>query len=442
MGVPSVSDVLSIPTRFGGVTNGANSIANYLAQQQQAKQGLQLQQAQTLSNYQNMLLAYTGQRNPNIDAVLAQNPYGRVMVPQGGGQPSQGQPQMGTQPQPAMGGQASPQMGGGNMPQQGGGMPMPGGMTSGANFNPLGSMGGQSPVVTGQSQTFAPMGDMGPKTTTSMGNPQGEAQVQSAKDYAGDMSKAQAQANIGAVRDTNQLRTMAQSLSNLNDLHKQLSDEGFAGNIYAEGRADSAKFLPKSLGIQQAVVPDAEQDKIGRFVAARNESLIKSQPILTQQYGQAGSVRIMDSVLDLAKGELGDLSTPHAQFEGQAKGSLATLYRINLGSQKYAQDLAQNGQQWPSDPDEAAQGIYKSMPELSEAQQNQLDQLTNSTIGAKKMGGASGNFNPVSNAKPQQQQSQGQGKQLNANMAMQLLQAAGGDKNKARQMAKQQGYQF
>lgn len=288
MGVPSVSDVLSIPTRAGGITNGANSLAAYFAQQQQARQGLQLQQAQTLSNYQNIIQASTGQRNPNIDAMLAQNPYGRQMVPQG-------QPQSQSQ-----GGQQSPMMGGGMFGGMGGGM-----------FNPLNNASG--PVVTGQSQTFASFGDMGPKTTTSIANPLAEAQVQSAKTTGEDVSKEGVAQDSAFYQVGNSVRNI------ISDLKSAQIQSGGSGRI--PGMIGS---LAESMG-----APDT--GNIGSYDAAKTEGAINLARIAS------GGSRGIASIFQKFEHGFPELSDPDQTQ--MTKG--ATLFRTALSFRRAADSLRQ-----------------------------------------------------------------------------------------------------
>lgn len=391
---------------------GAQSgIAQYLMQQQQARQGIQLKQAETLSNYQNIIQASTGQRNPNIDAMLAQNPYGRQMVPQGQPQPQQGQ---GGQPSPMMGGGmfgamgtpspsiSSPTMGG--MGGQGSAPTMSGSM-GGGMFNPLNNA---SPIVTGQSQTFAPFGDMGPKTTTTTANPQAEAQVAGAKSYADKSAAAQQGAQESETRDIQQLAMVKNAIKPLVDSYNQVQGSSIlgmpgAGDNYGSSIIENADKIPQLGGMQNRIVPPEVQKAAGQFLSNKNELVTKLQPLLSQQFGKEGSSRIMESLINMSQQEIGGLNTPKAQFQGQISGTLSSLYRIAKASQAYSQDLQQSGQPNP-DPNVATQEIAKrmSMQNLSPNEQKELGGMIDDVLGNNKLTSGA-QLNPVSSAKSQVQ---------------------------------------
>lgn len=216
----------------------------------------------------------------------------------------------------------------------------------------------------------------GVPTDTSVTYPAAKA----AEASATDLGKATAEAQKTSARDTAQLQMVSQGIKNMNEIHKELSDKGFAGNSLANAVLTNYQHLPNSK-LQNAVVPQDVQKLSGRFTSARNETLVKVQPILSQQFGEAGSVRIMESLLNLSKGEFGDLSTPHAQFEGQAEGTLGSLYRIKLASDRYLQELKNSGQSIPKDEKSVIDGISSNMSDLSPAQEAQLKGLVDNTLG-------------------------------------------------------------
>lgn len=226
-------------------------------------------------------------------------------------------------------------------------------------------------IVSGQNLNVA-----GVPTETKIEYPAADA----AKASATDLGKATADAQTTSARDTAQLQMVSQGIKNMNDIHKQLVDKGLAGDIYRAGIMNNVDKLPLEM---QKLVPQDAQKLAGQFTSARNETLVKVQPILSQQFGQAGSVRIMESLLNLSKGEFGDLSTPRAQFEGQAEGTLGSLFRIKLGSDRYLQELKKSGQKLPTDEKSVIDGISANMSDLSPGQEKQLKGLVENTLGKK-----------------------------------------------------------
>lgn len=222
--------------------------------------------------------------------------------------------------------------------------------------------------------------------------------AEATKTSATDIAKAQTEAQIGKARDTAQFGMIAQGLKNLNDIHKELSDKGFAGNAWSNGVIDNYNKIPNIEGLRDKLVPPDVQNLAGKFVSARNEALVKVQPILSQQFGQAGTSRIMESLVDLSKGEFGDLNTPHAKFEGQTEGTLGSLFRIKAASDKYLDLLKQSGQSIkdiPNTPEgqkRVIDGISSQMTDLTSDQKKELQNIVDSTLGRKK------SDNPIKNS--------------------------------------------
>lgn len=399
MAVPSVSDVLSIPTRWGGVSNAANGIAQYLAQQQQRKQELQYNLANQLINAQALSMAYGGQQNPTIASMLDQNPYGKGLFPsvqaQGnGGTPSSMPSAINANGMFGLGGN----LGFGSM------TPAPGGSGTtpmmGGQFNPLNSVGQSDNVATSASMEYKPFVGMVP-SKVDIQNVPAQARIAGAKSYAEKSAAAQQGAQETESRDIQQLAMVKNAIKPLVDSYEDVYNKGFAGDIYGSGLAKNADFLPQNflgMNIQKSFVPPEVQKSTGQFLANKNELVTKLQPLLSQQFGKEGSARIMESLINMSKQEIGDLNTPRDQFHGQITGTLSSLYRIAKASQAYSKDLAQSGQTNP-DPDVAAQAIAQrmSMQNLSPKEQKELQGMIDDVLGKKELPKTS-DFNPVSKA--------------------------------------------
>lgn len=209
-----------------------------------------------------------------------------------------------------------------------------------------------------------------------------------AKAAATDMAKEQTAANTTASRDTAQFQMVAQGIKNLNELHKNLVNKGFAGDMYRGALSENLDKLPVEVQKKFPGLTTDVQKDIGKFVSGRNELLVKVQPILSQQFGQAGSVRIMESLVNLSKQEFGGLGTPRAQYEGQAEGTLGSLYRIKIASDKYLEELKKSGNPIPPNTPEGeaevARGISANMSDLSPEQEKQLRDIVSNTLGKKE----------------------------------------------------------
>lgn len=389
------------------------NISGYALSQQQKIMDLQLQQAQDLSKFKTLdQVYYGGSHTQQLDSMLSQNPYGRHLVtPQpnlgnAGQQPMSGNPNIGGA---MIGAPGSSPYGAGPLPTSSN-AGQPSGSPSVGSMNPV-----NGPVSTGGSVTGGGMEP--PKFSQSFTNPAGEAQVQAAKTGAEGTTTAQVEANVGVSKDAQQLAMITNALKPLAQSYDKVYNSKVGGlpaggDNYGSLIVKNADMIPRFGGFQDSIVPPDIQQASGQFLANKNELVTKLQPLLSQQFGKDGSSRIMESLLNMSQGEIGDLSTPRAQFHGQLTGTISSLYRIAKATQAYRQDLQTSGQQ-PPDPQTAAQEITKrmSLQNMGPAEQKELQGLIDNTLG-NKIGGATGSFggsqNPVTNTPQQSTQKQAQ----------------------------------
>lgn len=450
-----------------GVSSLISKASDYLMSQRDKVQSLQLQQAQDLSKFKTLdQIYYGGQHGPMLDNLLSQNPYGKQLI-------------SGQKPSSSFG-QSSP---------------TPGSMTAGANMigmpgmstmsgdsvlpsqdvsstgDSTGSMSSINPLSSGPVVTSMTQKAFEPPSVT-IQNPRGEATVAGAKsqaeanvavpkEYATSMVKTQALAQENLARDNTQMMSVFQTLKSLHDIHSQLADKNLAGTHLGEMGEKALPYLgdfaaltgQKPQNVQNAVMDPKNQNLIGQFQAGRNEGITRAIQPLQNQIDKTGSSRISESLMKMTEGEYGNLTDTQNQFEGKTLGTAKTLYRITLASQLYADQLKAQGIRLDSkskdfNPDVVANDIFNNAQniQLSPAQNAQFNQYANQILGTKEKDYSGGSMNPVMNQQPTQQQPMQQGnqqaKQLDMNTAKQILQQAGGDKDKARMLAKQQGYQF
>lgn len=415
---PTIQERLSVPNRWSNLNKTISGFGDMQAQKYQGGQQLQMAQAQQLANAQAMYMAYTGKRNPNIDAMLTSNPYGKFILPQGQplAQSGQGQPMnnqvastlFGVSPAQSMasssnmpfamgmpGGDQSSQMAPSN-----GSVPSSGSMSS---VNPS-----SGPVQTSMTSEMQPYVGMVPKSITTA-NPAGEGIVAGAKEYATKMSGEAAGAQTGVAKDIQQLAMVKNAIKPLVENYDKVYNSKVAGNIPAGGDIYGSTLVKHADAIPrfaQGIVPPETQNAAGQFLANRNELTVKLQPMLSQQFGKDGSSRIMETLINMSKQELGDLNTPRDQFHGQITGTINSLYRIAKASQAYKEDLQASGQAAP-EPEVAAQEIARRMQSqtLSSDEQKELQGLIDDTLGNKKQ--PSGSMNPLMNDSKQGNVSRG-----------------------------------
>lgn len=304
-----------------------------------------------------------GMGGPDLGQLLQGNPYANTVFPNGIPQsaPMQGNQQ--SQQMPFMGG--NPMMGGGG---------------SMSLVNPMGQQSPQSNQgdLVAENIKMGLFGPMPPDFT----NIPAVQKVEGAKKQASDMATARAGATVSSARDIQQLGMIKNALKPLVQSYETALSKGFAGDKYGSNVVKNLGWIPSPL--QGKVVPKDIQNASGQFISNKNELITKMQPLLSQQFGQAGSTRIMESLLNMSGGEVGDLSTPRDQFHGQVEGTMRSLYRIAKASEAYKQDLENSGQK----PNEntAAQEIFNRMQlqQLSPEEDKNLQGMIDDVLGKNK----------------------------------------------------------
>lgn len=266
----------------------------------------------------------------------------------------------------------------------GGGQPPAGGQ----NDNTSSSTGGQSfnPVMSGNNQI--PQYSLNPNFMFGgdqpfVDNPAFKQQQEQQKTIQNEIIKGPAEASVGKVTLANE------SLQNIDDIINALFPDG-TPESFDRGLATSSNMPAGWLPGMPSVRPDnpLDQNDNARVEAAQNIYRKMGASLGARQLIQTGVA---------------------ARPEETAK--LVSQFAPNLFSNP--------------------QAAYKGLKELKKFYEEYL----NTAVPEKRLGNKSSS-QTSSNQSPQAS------KQLDKNMAMQFLQQAGGDKNKARQLAKQQGYKF
>lgn len=255
----------------------------------------------------------------------------------------------------------------------------PSGNIQGGQFAPpignIVSPGGQSPISNGMNPIVSsyqrtPIGNIVPDKII---NPLATL----SEKMAGEKGTQQAQAEQGTVRDKAQYNLMIGAIKNNMDIYNKLYDKGFAGDKAAPAIASNLNMVPRFGGLQESVSknlgisPDVQKN-IGNFTASRNEMLVKMQPFLSQQFGQAGTSRIMESLIHLAQAELGNISDTKDTFIGKSIGTAQSLNRILQASKQYENDLKAAGQPLPQDENVVASQIAQRMQGIPPLDENQI----------------------------------------------------------------------
>lgn len=155
---------------------------------------------------------------------------------------------------------------------------------------------------------------------------------------AENLNKNRADADKSVARDAQQLQLLGDSFKDNYSWYKEAKATGLAGNVYKKMMADAiiGGKIDENWAIKAGVSPQGIQNAAS-FVANRNEIITKMQPILTQQFGERGSIRVMESLLNMAAQEVPGLEAGENVYKGKVKGTLKTLFRFAIAGDKYAE---------------------------------------------------------------------------------------------------------
>lgn len=201
---------------------------------------------------------------------------------------------------------------------------------------------------------------------------------------ATDIGKAKADAAQSVATDAANLNMLTSTFKNLMDNYDQASKEGLAGSKFDKMKADYAQS-PLFKGTEKIAAPNGISGAAA-FVANRNELITKMQPMLSQQFGKAGSNRIMESLLNLAGKEIGNLDNPREVVQARTAATLKNFYRIAKGSIDYSQRLNVTPEQLKNMDAKGVENIAKDIwntasislsPEEEQRLNNIIDYSTN-----------------------------------------------------------------
>jgi hypothetical protein len=142
--------------------------------------------------------------------------------------------------------------------------------------------------------------------------------------------KAEDTAYMSVNKDASNLNLIGSELRNLMETYAGALKEGGAGNqLNARwGKAAAEGWMGPA---------GNKYPNTGSYEGAKADLLTRIQPMLTQQYGKDGSVRIMQGVWEKTSKGLPELSTPPQVAMGQAARQIKTFYRMIKGAQDYAE---------------------------------------------------------------------------------------------------------
>ncbi len=417
--------------------NLTKTLGDYLAQRQAETRGLQLGQAGEFAKAQADVwakmqdpmaraaayanLAMRGypmqvidQKMKELDSqygpqsmgqMLQGNPYAKYVMPQGQ-QPSmfgQGQPSpsdAGSQPSP-MGGQAQPTM----------------------SFSPLAAGNPVAPAApSNMVQETHKVGPFGTEPERQFTDVNASNQVAGNKSYAEQIGQAQGK----QVSATSMLDNITKNL--VADLKSHFIEAGGGGPIKGRiaGWSTNLGMSPATFGLKNTVRDSAIS--YARDLAGGGQGIQKLFLAVVDTIPQEGATQ------EQAGTALLQMHLTAAQLQsGMNSLGLSPQDMSKMTDEQIQQVMAHGSIDRQAETEKFGKMMGEIQPtKVMDMSGKTSDPKLNPILAA--FGG--GQFQqPAQNQQPQ-------AKQLDANTAKQLLQMSGGDKNKARQLAKQQGYSF
>lgn len=153
-----------------------------------------------------------------------------------------------------------------------------------------------------------------------------KANVGVLEDAAKKTQENQLKVNESALTSQYNLNLSAESLADYSKLLAKSWTEGGAGNLMKGLKTDAA--------MQGVPIGDASQyQSSGALSGKLVEIVSKTFPMLTQQIGKEGSVRLIESVFSKLGASYPNAKTPPELAPEQIKQSLLSMYRINRAMQ-------------------------------------------------------------------------------------------------------------
>lgn len=182
-----------------------------------------------------------------------------------------------------------------------------------------GSIPTQSNMISGEMGSNSPFLQVGVPTVDEFGNI-----VQKPKIFPNPAFKAdeKSKAEVESSKRTSgyNLDLVAQNVFDLGDVLTKSWEEGGAGDIIKKGLTKAAQ--------KGVVIGDPKTYKSsGALIGKRVELVSKMLPMLTQQIGKEGSVRLVESVFEKLGQTIPDEATPPELAKEQMRQSLLSMYR-------------------------------------------------------------------------------------------------------------------
>lgn len=299
-------------------SNLADVIKNstqYVIQQHQKIQDLQLQQAQDLSKFRTLdQVYYGGQHGGQIDALLAQNPYGKSLVNPNGPLSQQGTSNpSGSIGTPGMGASMIGFPGMNNNITGQSMLPMPTTGSNGTSMSPVNPTGG-GPVITSMTQKAFEAPSM------TIQNPAGEAAVQGAK--------SQAEANVAVPTEyaKNVVGSKAKEDTAFNSLNA-MSDNLVSSLKGVLAQQGGGGIIPEATGFVASKLGMANTGLIKGMTAVKRDTAIAYARTLAN--GSQGVQKLMEKVAD---------TLPDGGFTSEQAGSTVAEMKFTAMALKVAAD--------------------------------------------------------------------------------------------------------
>lgn len=454
---PTLEERLSVPNRWSNLNKTISGFGDMAAQQYQVRQQLQAGLGQQLIQAKIQHLMYPQFSNPQtsqaLDQMISQNPYTRGLLGQLGQSLSQQATPSSTMSMGNSSGASSD-----NTEEDNGDLvnPVSNNTATTGSFNPIMSSAMSSPngsVITGGNQSLkTPFGTL----SQSMQNPIGEKKVAQAK--------AQGESNVSIP--TSYAKDIVGAKAKEDTAYASLNSlsDNLVGNIKAAMiQSGGGGFIPKLAGeiaagpIGQITGMSGDTSAITAMNATKRDTAVGYARTLAG--GSQGVQKLIERILDTIPDQgftREQAGSSLAEMKMTAMALKSGIDRLKLTSDQLkgmTEDqfdaLAKNeiSNMAPDQKNEILKSVYQSFanvqPRLQgdiftgktfEPKTNKLSKMLGMNMDTSSFGGSQ---NPVMNA-----QGTNQSRQLDPNTARGLLQQAGGDKNKAREMAKSQGYVF
>jgi len=231
---------------------------------------------------------------------------------------------------------------------------------------------GQSPMVGSNISTNSPFVTVPVPSVDEFGNIVNKPKLMANPAFKAE-EKSRAEVDASKRSSSYNLDLVAQNMYDMGDVLAKSWEQGGAGNLLKKGLTKAAQ--------KGFVIGDAQSYKSsGSLVGKRTEIVSKMLPMLTQQIGKEGSVRLVESIFTKLGQTIPDEATPPELAKDQMIQSILSMYRTRRALEQIDTKGIKDMGDDKLDSFATEIAMKAGQIELTPKEQESLDELINKSL--------------------------------------------------------------